>query len=235
MIITPRRGEFIEKAESGTIVPLAAEIDSGSVSPLAALERLRGLGHAVLLESGRVSAQTGRYSFVTADPYLVFSSRGDTVELSWQTAPTGKYGKRAAMKRKPLLKLRELMSNYRTAIVPELPPFTGGAVGYFSYDFAHQFEKLPRLAVRDLDIPEACFMFVDMVIAFDHVLGKAWLIVNPGAREQEMGFRRPDPDEGGGCMMKQSSGCRRSPAGCPRRQVNACRQPPVGRPVSKRT
>jgi len=39
---------------------------------------------------------------------------------------------------------------------------------------------------------------VDMVVAFDHILGKAWVIVNPGAREQEMGFRRPEPDQWAG-------------------------------------
>ena len=139
----------------------------------------------------------GRYSFVTADPYLIFKSRGDVVELSLPATPVGKYGRRASMNRKPLVKLRELLSNYRTARVDGLPPFTGGAVGFFSYDFAHQIEKLPRRALVDIDIPEAYFVFVDMVIAFDHILDKAWVIVNPGAREQEMGFRRPEPDQWG--------------------------------------
>jgi aminodeoxychorismate synthase component I len=99
------------------------------------------------------------------------------------------------MKRKPLLKLRELVNNYRTGRVPGLPPFTGGAIGFFSYDFVHQFEDLPRNAAADLDIPEAYFLFVDVVVAFDHVLKKTWVIVNPGAREQELGFRRPDPEQ----------------------------------------
>ncbi len=179
------------------IVPLAAEIDARAITPLGALERLRHLGHAVLLESCRVNAQTGRYSFVSADPYLVFRSRGDTVDLHWRAAPDGKYGKRATLARSPLAKLRDLMANYRTERLHGLPPFTGGAVGYFSYDFVHQFEKLPRTAQDDLAIPEACFLFVDMVVAFDHLEGRAWAIVNPGAREQEMGFRKPDPDQWG--------------------------------------
>jgi hypothetical protein len=61
----------------------------------------------------------------------------------------------------------------------------------------HQFEKLPRTVMVDLDIPESYFVFVDMVVAFDHILNKSWIIVNPGAREQEMGFRRPEPDQWG--------------------------------------
>jgi anthranilate/para-aminobenzoate synthase component I len=119
------------------------------------------------------------------------------VDLHWTVAPGGKYGKRASLKRKPLPKLRELLANYRTARVDGLPPFTGGAVGFFSYEFAHQFEQFPRQAVDDLGFPESCFLFVDIVVAFDHLAGKAWLIVNPGAREQEMGFRKPEPDAWG--------------------------------------
>jgi aminodeoxychorismate synthase component I len=69
-------------------------------------------------------------------------------------------------------------------------------VGFFSYDFAHQIENLPRHAAVDLEIPEAYFIFVDLVVAFDHVLDKCWVIVNPGAREQELGFKRPDPEQG---------------------------------------
>jgi len=195
--IMPPREDFLAAMLSGRIIPLHAELDTAAITPLAALHALRPLGHAVLLESARVSERTGRYSFVTADPYLILRSRDDVVDLNWTVAPEGKYGKRAALKRKPLAKLRELMANYRTERVAGLPPFTGGAVGYFSYDFVHQFEKLPRTALDDLTMPEACFLFMDLVVAFDHIAGKAWVIVNPGAREQEMGFRKPEPGQGG--------------------------------------
>jgi len=192
--IHPSKSEFLREVRKGTILPLAAELDLPGFTPLAALEAVRPLGYPVLLESARVNDKTGRYSFVTADPYLVFRSRGDTVELSLPLTPAGKYGRRASMKRDPIAKLRGLMSNYRTGRVEGLPPFTGGAIGFFSYDFVRRFEKLPARAAADLDIPEAYFIFVDMVIAFDHIMNKAWVIVNPGAREQEMGFRKPDPD-----------------------------------------
>ena len=195
MTIKPSREEFLAAARSGSIIPLSIELDPRTLTPFAALQLLRPLGHPVLLESARVNDRTGRYSFVTADPYLVFRSKGDTVDLLWAAAPDGKYGKRASLKRRPLVKLRELMMNYRTVPVDGLPPFTGGAVGFFSYDFVHQFEKLPRNAQDDLGIPESCFLFVDLVVAFDHVADRAWAIVNAGAREQEMGFRKPEPDQ----------------------------------------
>jgi para-aminobenzoate synthetase component I len=197
MNIRPLRAEFLQSAHEGSILPLYAELDTPTITPLSALHALRPLGHPVLLESARVNKRTGRYSFVAADPYLVFRSTGDTIELHWTAAPEGKYGKRATMKRKPLPKLRELMANYRTARVDGLPPFTGGAVGMFSYDFVHQFEELPRTTRDDLAIPDSIFLFVDLVVSFDHIANKAWVIVNPGAREQEMGFRKPEQDQWG--------------------------------------
>ncbi len=194
MEILPYKEEFLAAAGQGRIIPLAAELGS-AVTPLGALEALRPLGHAVLLESVRRNERIGRYSFVTADPYLVFRSRGDRVDLHWTAAPSGKFGGRATLRRRPLAKLRELTANYRTARVPRLPPFTGGAVGFFSYDFVRRFEKVPSRAADDLRAPESCFLFVDLVVAFDHAAERAWLIVNPGAREQEMGFRRPEAGE----------------------------------------
>ena len=195
ILIRPPKKEFIDSVRSGKILPLSAEIPVPGLTPLAALEVLRKDAFPVLLESARISDKIGRYSFVTADPYLIFRSHEDSVELDLPATPAGKYGKRATMKRKPLVKLRELLSNYRTERIPGLPPFLGGAIGFFTYDFVHQFESLPRKATVDLDIPEAYFIFVDMVVAFDHVLNKTWVVVNPGAREQELGFRRPEPDQ----------------------------------------
>lgn len=178
-------------------MPLHAELDLPSLTPLAAFETVGPSRPAALLESARVNEKTGRYSFVTAEPYLIFKSRGDDVELELPATTAGRFGRRASMKKKPLRKLRELLSNYRTEKVAGLPPFTGGATGFFSYDFVHQIENLPRTAEDDLHIPEAYFIFVDTVIAFDHLLNKVWVIVNPGAREQEMGFRRPASDQWG--------------------------------------
>ena len=193
--IRPSKNDFLDAIGSQRISPLYAELDLTGLTPLVALQVLRADGFPVLLESARINDKIGRYSFVTADPYLIFKSRGETVEVNLPATPAGKYGKRAAMKRAPLKKLRELLANYRTERVEGLPPFQGGAIGFFSYDFVHQFEELPRRALDDLNLPESYFVFVDLVVAFDHILNKVWVIVNPGAREQELGFRSPDPSQ----------------------------------------
>jgi anthranilate/para-aminobenzoate synthase component I len=193
--VFPPKEEFLCRIAKGELLPLAFEIAGQSITPLSALEALRPGGNPVLLESCRTHEAIGRYSFVASEPYLTFKSHGNDIELILPKTPQGKFGKHAATKRPPLVKLRELLQNFRTARVPGLPPFTGGAVGFFSYDFVRQLEDLPVRTSRSGDMPDAYIQFVDRVVAFDHILNKAWVIVIPGAREQELGFRKPGPDE----------------------------------------
>jgi anthranilate synthase component 1 len=73
--------------------------------------------------------------------------------------------------------LREALGGHRPARLAGLPPFTAGAVGVFAYDAVRQIEKLPSLAKDELGLPDACLMFFDEVLAFDHVRKEIWLIV----------------------------------------------------------
>ena len=65
--------------------------------------------------------------------------------------------------------LKKALDGHTPARLPGLPPFTAGAVGFFSYDVVRQIEKLPSLAKDELGVPDACLMFFDQVLAFDHV------------------------------------------------------------------
>jgi anthranilate synthase component 1 len=62
-----------------------------------------------------------------------------------------------------------MLKQHRPAAIPDLPPFTAGAVGYVSYDMVRRFERLPNFAKKDLDTPECVLMFYDRLLAFDHV------------------------------------------------------------------
>ena len=73
--------------------------------------------------------------------------------------------------------LRQALSGHKPARLPGLPPFTAGAVGYFAYDAVRQIEKLPETAKDELGIPDACLLFFDEVLAFDHVRKEIWLVV----------------------------------------------------------
>ena len=65
--------------------------------------------------------------------------------------------------------VKRLLREHRPAIVPGLPPFTAGAVGYFAYDVIRQLEKIGEHAKDDLSLPDAELMFFDRLLAFDHL------------------------------------------------------------------
>jgi anthranilate synthase component 1 len=84
--------------------------------------------------------------------------------------------------------LKSALSGHTPATLAGLPPFTAGAVGFFAYDVVRQIERLPSLAADELGVPDACLMFFDQVLAFDHVKKEIHLIVTADlAREAAAG------------------------------------------------
>ncbi len=134
------------------------------------------------LDSGMDPPRLGRYSFMGFDPFLVMRSRGDDITLITDGAEERRKGN-------PFDILGELLEKYKID-TRDLPvPFTGGAVGYFSYDLCHFIEKLPIKAVDDLNLPECYLGFYDAIAAFDHRENKTY-IVSTGFPELEEEKRR---------------------------------------------
>ena len=121
------------------------------------------------LDSGMDPQKLGRYSFMGSDPFLVMKSRGDEITL----IRDGVEGKRRG---NPFDVLGELLAKYSIENGESAIPFTGGAVGYFSYDLCHFIEKLPTKAIDDLNLPECYLGFYDAIVAFDHKENKTYLI-----------------------------------------------------------
>jgi para-aminobenzoate synthetase component 1 len=122
--------------------------------PLAALRALSWLPHPFLLHSS-LSDDRARWSFFGADPFAVFRG-GDheEAEAAWRAA--------AAVARAD--------GSGSSAV-----PFTGGAVGYWAYDFGRRLERLPSRAVDDLELPDFVIGLYDVVGAYDHQSRRAWL------------------------------------------------------------
>lgn len=169
--IFPSKEKFIDEAASGVISPLYAELPFHK--PQQIYERIES-SHSFILESLQGPDKIARYSFLGAEPFLIFKVKNGSVEISGKE-------RKAARSSNPLKALKKIIIPYKLKPQPGLPPFTGGAVGLISYDFVHYFEHLPRTAVDDLKIPDAHFMFVDTVIAIDHTLKKTFLISSPAA------------------------------------------------------
>ena len=136
--------------------------------PHRAAPRLLDLPRPAFLDSSLTDGRGGRYSFFTADPFLTVRSRGRRVEL---IGPAG----RVVTEEDPWRLLQRLLRRYRMDRVEGLPPFLGGAVGYFGYDLGRTLERLPATAA-DEGMPELDIGFYDWVLVADHLFGESWVV-----------------------------------------------------------
>ncbi|MBI2852554.1 MAG: aminodeoxychorismate synthase component I [Chloroflexi bacterium] len=149
-------------------IPLIEEINIG-LSPLQAFERIMYEPFSFFLDSGMGADRLGRYSFVGSDPFLVLSMRGGNGVLI-------RDGTRTAVSGNPFDMLGDLLKTYRLARSASPVPFVTGAVGYLSYDLCHFIERLPTTAIDDLKLPECYFGFYDVILAFDNLERKAYIV-----------------------------------------------------------
>jgi anthranilate/para-aminobenzoate synthase component I len=171
--ILPPEQPFIEKAKEGIISPVYTELP---FIPAQLIYEAISSPYSFLLESIKGPEKIARYSFIGADPFLIFKVKNGNIEIKFKD-------RKVLSTANPLKSLKKLMSGYRVYPPKGLPPFIGGAVGMISYDFVHYLERIPRNAVDDLGLPDAHFMLIDTVIALDHKLNKTFLITCPAADE----------------------------------------------------
>jgi len=140
--------QFKELAGRGTFVPVCKEIVADLLTPVSAFLKIaEHADYAFLLESVEGGEHVGRYSFLGKDPFLILSSRqGRTI------IETG--GSTTESDRPFVETLRHLMADYRSPFVPDLPRFTGGAVGYFGYGASTWFEPVLGDLGRSNDLPQ---------------------------------------------------------------------------------
>ena len=122
------------------------------------LRRFADWPNVVLFDSASRRPELGRYSFLAADPF-------DFEELA-----SVEFGV------DPFARLREWSRRFVSATVPNLPPFQGGAAGLLSYELGGAWEQLPQPAINEFELPWLAVGLYDWVIAWDHELGKAWII-----------------------------------------------------------
>jgi anthranilate synthase component 1 len=167
--------QFVELAQRGTFVPVYRELVADLLTPVSAFLKIaEHSDYAFLLESVEGGEQVARYSFLGKDPFLILRSHQGRAVLE-------RGGQVQALEEPFVTVLRRVMSEFRSPYVPELPRFTGGAVGFFGYDAAPWFEPAlePTWArYGALDGEDSGFMLFDTVLAFDHVKHRILIIAN---------------------------------------------------------
>src|ERR1700744_311907 len=177
--ISPSRAEFLQLAASHTLVPVYRALTADLETPVSAFLRLAAEEpQSFLLEWVEGGEKIGRYTFMGVRPFRTILARGSSIVINER-------GKSRSVQGDVFALLKELLAGQKPAHISGLPPFTSGAVGFFAYDAVRQLERLPSRAKDDLGIPDACLMFFDEVLAFDHVRKQILLVVTADLGRQK--------------------------------------------------
>ncbi len=172
--ITPTREQFRELAAQGNLIPVSTELVADAETPVSAFRKLDRGGYTFLLESAENTGEGGRYSFVGSDPRLLFEAEGRTIRIT-ENGETREHQAEGD----PLAELQKLMSRFRPVALPGLPRFSGGAVGYLSYDVVRFFEPaIGALPPEGVDVPDMLFMVTDTLLIFDHRTRRLRILAN---------------------------------------------------------
>ena len=163
-------------------LPVHCEILSDFLTPIEALRILKNVStHCYLLESALADEKWGRYTFLGYDPKLEITCRDGEMkagDLRFSTQDPAAY-------------LRQVLAAHRSPRLAGLPPFTGGLVGYFSYDYLAYQEPTAKCDVPDSEaFQDVDLMLFDKVIAFDHLRQKLILMVNMSLDEPETSYNK---------------------------------------------
>ena len=184
MKISPSLNEVKTIAASGRyrVLPVSCEILSDFTTPIEVMRILKNVStHCYMLESAWTNEKWGRYTFLGFDPKLEITCMNGEMKagsLRFRTEDPAQY-------------LRQILADHKSPRFDHLPPFTGGLVGYFSYDYLGYQEPAVRCGAEDTEaFKDVDLMLFDKVIAFDNFRQKIILIVNIPLDDPETGYHR---------------------------------------------
>lgn len=177
MIVKPALEEVLQTKYEGLYrtIPVSAEIFSDIKTPIEVLRILKGVStHCYMLESIEDNRNWGRYTFLGFDPTLEFTCMNGKITIREKNGD-----KKEILSKEPGKYLREILKEYRSKQYEYLPTFTGGLVGYFSYDYIKYAEPSLNLDANDEEFfKDVDVMLFDKVIAFDNFRQKIIVIQN---------------------------------------------------------
>ncbi|MFZ3071915.1 MAG: anthranilate synthase component I [Thermodesulfobacteriota bacterium] len=170
-VYSPTLDEFREIAKTHNLIPVGRDILADTETPVSAFMKIDNGGEAFLLESVEHGEKWGRYSFIGASARAVIKGFSGVLEITEDGNTTTKKGD-------PIELLASYMSSWKAAPAPEDMIFSGGAVGFFSYDAVRYIEKIPDIIKKDTGIPDLCFMITDTFLVFDNAEQKIKAVCN---------------------------------------------------------
>lgn len=184
MKIQPTLDEVKKIAATGcySVLPVSLEILSDFTTPIETMKTLKNVStHCYMLESAQANETWGRYTFLGFDPKTEITCIDGEMKIGNLKVKTDN----------PSDYLRRILADYKSPRFDYLPSFTGGLVGYFSYDYLAYNEPTAKCDAEDTEaFKDVDLMLFDKVIAFDHLRQKIVLIVNMSLNEPEIGYNK---------------------------------------------
>jgi anthranilate synthase component 1 len=172
-MVVPSFSDFKQMAAQGNLIPVFEEIHYDLETPLSAFRKIDDGKSSFLLESVEGGEKWGRYSFLGSGSSHLFRSKGEDFEI----LKKGEVLQRGKVK-DPLRAIEDFMGTYRPVLHDDLPRFSGGAVGYLSYDVVRSFERIPEQLKQDIDLYDCSFMITDTLLVFDNLKKKIKIVIN---------------------------------------------------------
>jgi anthranilate synthase component I len=157
--VSPSFEEVVALADDHNLIPLRHEYVADTQTPVSAFLKLRGEGPAFLLESAEQGKSFGRYSFIGFRPREL---------IRWTLADGGD----------PYAIAASAIGRYQQAPLEGLPPFSGGAVGFFGYDLVRTVEPLGPPGPDMLGLPDMALMLTDLLVIFDNLKHTVTILIN---------------------------------------------------------
>ena len=184
MKIQPTLSKVKEIASAGEykVLPVSCEILSDFITPIETIKILKNVStHCYMLESAQANETWGRYTFLGFDPKTEIACTGGEMKIGNLRMKTDN----------PTHYLRQILAEYKSPRFDYLPSFTGGLVGYFSYDYLGYSEPAVRCDADDSEsFKDVDLMLFDKVIVFDNLKQKIILIVNMPLDDVEVGYNK---------------------------------------------
>ena len=182
----PNLDDFLKLAAEGNLVPVTRRLLADFETPLSAYLKIRGQGESFLFESVEGGEHLGRYSFVGCNPRAVIRQDGKQVAhfengrlVASYTVKRDASSEDKTTVRDGLAVVEKALKKFRPVVLPNLPRFTGGAVGFIGYEFIHDVEPVvPKPEQDDLGTPVMYFLIADELLIFDRVAQTLTVLVN---------------------------------------------------------
>ncbi len=169
--MTHEFSQITELAKDYNLIPIVRKVMADTETPIRLFQHFAKDDCSFLLESAEGGIKWARYSFIGTDPFMKLQGKQGEFVLEVN-------GSREILDGKPIELLKEKMADYKSPRLKDLPPFTGGAAGFFGYDLLQYYEKLPAHRIDDLQMNDLQFMFCDQLVVFDHYKQQVLLIAN---------------------------------------------------------